>query len=221
VDHKEAAMKRTDQSLLLGLGLAGAGVLFLLQNLGFLGPLANAFWALAFGAGGVGFLAALARNRTHWWAAIPGCALLGIGMLIALHELVPPFAEAWGGALFLGMLGMGFWIVYLTSRACWWAIIPGGALFTLGLIAGLSQTMAGENLGWILFLGLSVTFGLVYLLPSNDGRMKWALYPAAALLVMAVLVMAAMGQVVNLLWPAALILTGIYLMYRTLRPRHI
>jgi hypothetical protein len=38
---------------------------------------------------------------------------------------------------------------------------------------------------------------------------------------MAVLVMAAMGQVVNLLWPAALILTGIYLMYRTLRPRHI
>jgi hypothetical protein len=142
-------------------------------------------------------------------------------MLIALHEFVPGFAGARGGALFLGMLGLGFWVVYLACRARWWAIIPGGALFTLGLIAGLSETVAGEDLGWIFFLGLSATFGLVYLLPTNDGRMKWALYPAAALLAMAVLVMAAMGQAVNLLWPAVLILTGIYLMYRTLRPRHI
>jgi hypothetical protein len=81
--------------------------------------------------------------------------------------------------------------------------------------------MAGNDAGWIFFLGLSVTFGLVYLLPANEGRLTWALYPAAALLVMAVLVMAAMGQVVNLLWPTALILGGIYLMYRTLRPRHV
>ena len=214
-------MKQIDRSLLLGLALVGAGALFLLQNLGFFGSLENAFWALIFGAAGVGFLAALARNRTHWWAAIPGCALLGIGLLIALDDLAPALAGSWGGSLFLGMLGLGFWVVYLVRRAFWWAIIPGGTLFTLALVAGLSETMAGNDVGWIFFLGLSVTFGLVYLLPANEGRLTWALYPAAALLVMAVLVMAAMGQVVNLLWPTALILGGIYLMYHTLRPRHV
>jgi hypothetical protein len=213
-------MKRTDRSLLLGLALVGAGALFLLQNLGFFGPLENAFWALIFGAGGLAFLAALARNQARWWAAIPGCALLGIGLLIAMDDITPALAGAWGGTLFLGMLSLGFWVIYLVRRAYWWAIIPAGVLLTLALITGLSETMAGQDLGWVLFLGLSATFGLVYLLPTNEGRMTWALYPAAALLAMAVLVMAAMGQVINVIWPAALILAGIYMVYRTLRPRH-
>ena len=30
---------------------------------------------------------------------------------------------------------------------------------------------------------------------------------------------AAMGQLINLIWPAALILAGIYMLYRALRPR--
>ena len=212
-------MKRVDRSLLLGLGLAGAGILLLLQNLGIFGSLENTFWALAFSAGGVGFLAALVRNPARWWTAIPGCALLGISALIALDELAPTFARDWGGALVLGMLGLGFWLVYLVCRACWWAIIPGGVLFTLALVVGLSQTMAGEEAGWVFFLGLSATFGLLYLLPSTEGRITWAIYPAAVLLVMAVLVMAAMVEVVNLLWPAALIVAGVYMMYRTFRPR--
>jgi hypothetical protein len=216
---KEVMMKRADRSLLLGLGLAGAGILLLLQNLGFYGSLDNAFWALAFGAAGVGFLAALVRNQARWWTAIPGCALLGIGALAALDDLAPAFARTWGGPLFLGMLGLGFWLVYLVCRACWWAIIPGGVLFTLALVTGLSQTMAGDAAGWVLFLGLSATFGLLYLLPSTEGRIKWAIYPAVVLLVVAVLVMAAMVDVANLLWPAALILGGVYMMYRTFRMR--
>jgi hypothetical protein len=213
-------MKRLDGSFLLGLTLIGAGALFLMQSFGLFGSLENAFWALAFGAGGVGFLAALARNREHWWAAIPGCALLGIGLLIALDGLAPALAQGWGGPLFLAMLGLGFWVVYLVRPVYWWAIIPGGTLFTLALVAGLSEMMAGDAGGWVLFLGLSATFGLVYLLPTNERRMTWALYPAAAMLAMAVLVMAAMGQVVNLFWPAALILAGVYMVYRTLRLRH-
>jgi hypothetical protein len=42
------AMKRTDTTMLVGLMLAGAGVMFLLLNLGILGAAASAFWALAF-----------------------------------------------------------------------------------------------------------------------------------------------------------------------------
>ena len=36
---------------------------------------------------------------------------------------------------------------------------------------------------------------------------------AAMFLIMALLIMVAMGQVINLLWPIALILTGLYLAY--------
>jgi hypothetical protein len=178
-------------------------------------------WALIFGAAGIAFLAALARNRAHWWAAIPGCILLGIGLLVALDDLAPAVAQTWGGALFLGMIGLGFWVVYLVCRACWWAVIPGGTLFTLALITALSESLPGQDLGWIFFLGLSATFGLLYLLPTGEGRMKWAIYPAAVLLVMALLVMAAMGQVINLFWPLALILAGAYMLYRTMRPHHV
>jgi hypothetical protein len=49
--------------------------------------------------------------------------------------------------------------------------------------------------------------------------MRWAIYPAAALLAMALLIMAAMGQLINLIWPMALILAGIYMLYRALHPR--
>jgi hypothetical protein len=213
-------MKRTDRSLLLGLALVAAGMLFLVQNLGWLGPLANPLWALTFGAGGVAFLVALARNPARWWAAIPGFALLGIALLIVLGDLAPGLMGDWGGALFLAMLGLGFWVAYLTSRECWWAIIPGGVLLTLALIAGLSESRVGQDLGWLFFLGLSATFGVLYLQPMNGNHVRWALYPAAALLALALLTLAAMDGVVTLFWPAVLIAGGFYLMYRTLRPRH-
>ena len=34
----------------------------------------------------------------------------------------------WGGALFLGCIGIAFWVIYLADRARWWGIIPGGVL---------------------------------------------------------------------------------------------
>jgi hypothetical protein len=115
---------------------------------------------------------------------------------------------------------LSFWAVYLNDRAHWWAIIPGGVLLTLATIAGLSDYVPGEQIGGILFLGLALTFGLVYLLPFGEARQRWAIYPAAVLLIMALLIMASVGQVINLLWPLALILAGLYIAYRTLRVRH-
>jgi hypothetical protein len=119
------------------------------------------------------------------------------------------------------MLSLGFWAIYLASQARWWAVIPGGTLLTLTLVTGLSETWPGQDLGWVFFLGLSATFGLLYLLPTSAGRMRWALYPSAGLLAMALLVMAALGEIANLIWPAALILVGLYLMYQNLHPRRV
>lgn len=213
-------MKRADGSMILGLALASLGGLLLLQNLGVLESARDILWTLVFAACGAAFLSVFVKDRAHWWAAIPGFTLLALGALIGLTALVPGFGTTWGGGLFLGGIGLGFWAVYLTDRAHWWAMIPGGVLFTLAVVAGLSDTMPGLETGGIFFLGLALTFGLVYLLPTTEGRMGWAIYPAAVLLVMALLIMTAMEQVLAFLWPAALILAGLYLAYRTLRLQH-
>jgi hypothetical protein len=211
-------MKRTDTNILVGLMLSGAGFLFLLLNLGLLGQAEAAIWALAFAAGGGAFLAVFWRDRAHWWALIPGFVLLSIGTLIGLNEYAPSFDEAWGGALVLGGISLSFWMIYLTERARWWAIIPGGVLLSVTALVILSAQLPGQELGWVIFLGMALTFGLVYLLPAGDGRNRWAIYPAAVLLVMALLLMAMMGQAINILWPIALILAGLYIAYHRLRP---
>jgi hypothetical protein len=210
-------MKRTDTNSIAGLALAGAGILFLLQNLGLFGPAQAAIWTATFSISGLAFLVFFGRDRARWWALIPGFVLLSIGVLIGLDTFAPWFDERSGGALFLGGISLSFWAIYFADRERWWAVIPGGALLTLAVLTGLSTAMADEWLGGVFFLGLALTFGLVYLLPTSAGRNRWAIYPAAVLLVMALLIMAAMGQVINLLWPIALILAGLYIAYRRLR----
>lgn len=213
-------MRRADSYALIGLALVAVGVLALLQNLGLLAADIGILWALIFAVAGVGFLTVFVRNRAQWWALIPGCTLVALGALILLQDLIPTAPEPWGGALFLAGISLSFWLIYLSDRAQWWAIIPGGALLTVALIAGLSTTLAGPTLGGVLFLGLALTFGLVALLPTHREYTRWAVYPAGVLLVMALLSMAAMEQLALYLWPAALILAGLYLTYRTLRTQH-
>ncbi len=200
----------------LGVGalLIVLGLLFLLQNFGVFGGLENVIWLVLFGAGGLAFLWVFFSNQEHWWAIIPGFTLLGLALLIGFGERL----GAWGGALFLGAIGLSFWVIYLLHREHWWAIIPGGALVTLALVAGLSDVMPDEGMaiGSILFLGFALTFLLVYLAPTPQGRMKWALIPAGILGVMGVLMMLSLGGLVNYVVPLALILAGGLLVARVL-----
>jgi hypothetical protein len=199
--------------------LIAAGILFLLQNLGILGGSVALLWALLFGAGGVVFLSVFLTNRANWWPVVPGFALLGIAGLIAMGELAPGFEEAWGGALFLGGIALAFWIVYFTNRENWWALIPGGVLLTLALVAGLSSVFEDIELGGVFFLGLGLTFALLSFLRTPGGRLKWALIPAGVLLAMGLAITAATESLLQYLWPAALILGGLYLIVRTFSSR--
>jgi len=49
--------------------------------------------------------------------------------------------------------------------------------------------------------------------------MKWALIPAAVLLIIGLLIAAATASLLNYLWPVALILVGLYVIVRVLLPR--
>lgn len=163
-------------------------------------------------AGSFVFLSLFVSQPDNWWAAIPGMALLGLGALVGLSII--GLDDLFGGPIFLGALGVSFGLVYLRARQNWWAVIPGGVLLTLALVAGVDQVLPGVESGGLFFLGLAVTFLLVYLLSASGERMTWALIPAGVLFVIGLIVTLSTSSLLRFVWPAALILAGIYLIYR-------
>ena len=212
-------MRRFEVRVVGAILLIAVGILVLLQNLGILAGGLALLWALLFGAGGVVFLYVFITDRTNWWAIIPGFVLPSIAAIIALDQFAPQISESWGGALVLGGIGLAFWVVYLTNREHWWAVIPGGVLLTTALITGLSSAFEGVETGGVFLMGLGLTFGLLSLIRTPEGRMKWALIPAAVLLVIGLLITAATASLLNYLLPVALILVGLYVIARVLLPR--
>lgn len=212
-------MKRLDITSLIGISLLGIGALLLLQNLGLFRFAWDLIWGLAFAVGGVVFLLVYSRNREQWWALIPGFTLLGIGALVALDGILPGGTGNWGGALVLGAIGLAFCALYFTRRDFWWALIPAGALLTLALVAGASEFAHGDLSASLFFFGLAITFGLVYLLPTPEGRMDWALIPAAVLLLLALILLGAQTNLLGYIGPGLLLVAGLYLIFRTIRRR--
>jgi len=196
-----------------GLVLIIAGTAFLLQNLDVF-EFGDVFWGVVFILGGGFFLSIYASNRTNWWSLVPGFVLLGISAIIILGELAPNFEDTWGGSIVLGSIGIAFLAVYLTDRNNWWAVIPGGVMFTLAIVAGFEEVLAGLEVGGIFFIGLGLTFVLVALAPSPQGQMRWAWIPAGILLLMGLLISAAAGELIQFVFPTALIVFGLYLVYR-------
>jgi len=203
--------------VILGVFLVILGVVALLQTLRIVN-LESGFWPIFFAAlfmlAGLSFLAALIQTRANWWAAIPGVTLLSIGALIGLNELVPGFAP-YGGSLVLGGIGLSFWLVYLLAPQNWWAIIPGGTMVTLAVVAGLGE-VSGIESGGFFFLGLAVTFALLSILPTGGRKMSWPWIPAAVLLVLGVVVSFSSVGFANFVWPVILILLGVFFLTRNI-----
>ncbi len=212
-------MKRLESRVLLGVLLIAAGVLFLLQSLGVI-RVTVLLWPILLGIASLAFLYVfLSAPQTNWWAAIPGFVLLGIAVTAALSEIAPAVGEVLSGPLVLGSIALPFWLVYAVNREHWWAVIPGGVLLTLALVAGLSPLVEGAEMGGVFFLGLGLTFALLAVLPTPEGRLVWPIIPAVVLLLMGVLITAAAVELMNYVWPVLLVLGGLYLLYRGLRTR--
>jgi hypothetical protein len=210
-------MKRLSTQIIFGLLLIAAGVMFLLQNLGYLGNALAYFWAVAFVIGGGAFLYVYALDRPkQWWALIPGFALVGIGLLIGLSEIAPRWGDELGAPIFLALLSAGFWVVFFENREHWWALIPGGVILSLALFVGLEALFPGTDLVGVFFLGMGATFLGLSILPSADGSLRWALIPAGVLLLMGFIFLATALAVFRYLGPGVLVLAGIYLVVRNL-----
>jgi hypothetical protein len=214
-------MKRATGSTLVGLVLICAGALFLLQNFGLANFVTGAIWALLFAVAGAVFVGVFALDRDNWWAIIPGFTLLGLGALIGVSTIFPALAGPAAGLFFLA-IGLSFWVIYATHPENWWAVIPGGTLVTLAVIVAISSGLGADEGRWVpttLCLGLAATFGLVYFLPTPQGRMKWALWPASILAIMGLLMTAFVGELAGIIWPLILIAGGVAVLLRTMQKR--
>jgi hypothetical protein len=211
-------MIRQRWQILGGILLIAAGALFLLDSLGFV-TIGVLGWALLLAAAGLAFLYLFLADREQWWALIPGCALLSVAVLLALAQWLPDLEGGWLGAIVPAGISVSFWVIFFLQREFWWAAIPGGVLLTVALVAGLSSVIEGEAVGGVLFLGLGLTFGLLGVIPTPQGRMRWAFIPAAVMVIMGLIVVAATSSFFAFLWPAALILAGLYLLARILGSR--
>lgn len=202
-------MKRIDWRVILGSVLILAGVATLLEKVGLIPPDVDLFWGVLGSVAGIAFLYTLFSNpRANWWAAFPAFVLLGMGMAALLPESLD-------GLVFLGGVGLSFWVVYGLDRQRWWAILPGGVLITLAVVAALSDLLGGVDTGGIFFLGLGLTFLLVAVLAGHS----WAYIPSAVLILFAVALGLQFGNLLDYFWIGVLFLSGLVLIFFALRRR--
>jgi hypothetical protein len=206
-------------SLILGAILVAAGILLLFSNFELFGALTSLVWTMLFSAGGLVFLYLfLTDYRGRWWAAIPGSALLGLGMVILVDNFAPRFLQPLSGSLFLFAIGVGFALVYIAVPQNWWALIPAGVMTTLAVVAAVDQL----NLPWldggsVFFIGLGLTFLVLAVLPTQrEHQLRWAFIPGGILLIFGLLIGTPFIALFGYLWPLALIIVGVFLIWRRL-----
>lgn len=166
------------------------GVLALLTGGGVLSGLSSAARTLLLLSGGVYLSRRYLKNPQEIWA-----------LLVALGLFWFALAAFSGGATVLATLGLGFAALYVREREQWWLVLPAGLFLSLAVAVGLGGALLGT--APLLFLGFAATFG--YLLRLGK---QWAVYPAIAALVLALLTTNVLS---SSLLPLLLIGGGLYL----------
>ena len=204
-------------TLIVGCALIGPGLTIVLaEALQLPGEVAGGALLAVLGCGFGGVY--LHDRRANWWALIPA------GVMAALTAMVLLSTVARGellGAIFFGGTGLVFLALYFAEiggrRYNWWTLIPAGALFSLALVVLLSM-LSPQAAGAALFLGLGLTFGVLYLMRGPGRPLQWAWIPAMALLGFgALILLVSGGPAGNLVWPLVIIALGLAILLASLR----
>jgi len=166
---------------------------------------------------GLIFLYVYIQNaKANWWAAIPGCTLAGLGVMMALMN-IPGFIEELAVMIFLGSIGLAFILVLLAQPTFWWAIIPAGVMISVALLVGLSF-LPGFDSPWLMFLGFAATFAVIALYTRKPGeKFHWAWIPALVFVVLGGLMGLESFEALKYILPAGLLLLGGYFIWRSLK----
>jgi len=211
-----------DMRTLFGAYLIIAGVLIGLQQFGFLGGewgeiFFGGLWAL----GAIYFAGLYRQNRAQWWFGFVALLLAGLTLANLLDLLVPAIGNLVGGAIFLGMIGVGFLVAYSRNKSSWWAIIPAGVMFSLAAVSiadALPEKLPFDE-GGLLFLGIGLTFLVLSFVTVNGERLSWGIFPAIILIGFGLFVALGQAAAWNIIWPSLLILFGLYFLVNSLLRR--
>ena len=201
-----------------GLILIIGGLLLLLDTLGIFDG-GDLFWTIVTVVVALLFLSVFATNQDHWWALIPGTIFLAISAMIGLNAFLPGFSEKnLNFIILLGGVALSFLLVYLVEKSNWWAIIPMGVIATIAVVASMDKnTTTLVSSGGVFFLGLGATFILVAVLPTPNGPMRWAWIPGIIFGLIGLILLMAVEEYINYIWPIGLILGGLFLVVRAFR----
>lgn len=164
------------------------------------------------------FFMVYTSNRTRTWALLVAyiTAVLGLAPAMASDGALAPYY----GAVFLLGAALPFFVLYFRSGEKWWAIIPASALTLLSIItiAAIAGWIRNENQGGyasaLLLGGLAAAFAVIWLRHAK----QWAKVVTIVLVALAVasVLFAAQSEI---LWPVAIMLVGVYLLFTALRKR--
>jgi hypothetical protein len=164
------------------------------------------------------FLIVYLTNRVRTWALLVAY-IFGV---ISLAPMLAAIGDVAGyfGAVIMFAIALPFFVVYFRTPENWWAIIPAGALSTIGVIVALA--IAGviddaASAGFVnafLMAGLAATFAVLWLQHHRD----WARIITLILAILAVASVFFFGYY-EMFWPVAFICGGIYLLYLAFRPK--
>lgn len=191
-----------------------AGISFLLFNTHY-GWLAGAIGAgILVGLIGFPFLLRFLAHPSEWWMLIPGGLLAFVGLSVALSVSV---AGSYLPAIVLWGIGLSFLLTFLARREHWWALIPAGILVAIGMIPPAVGPWGLDSVGWIGTIvcgGFMLSFGAVALV-GRGAETRWALYPFAFFLVMAICFLI-FGELAAQWWPLLLVILGVWILLANL-----
>lgn len=165
------------------------------------------------------FLVVYLNNRTRRWALLVAYIMFVLSIAPAMASFggdVP----AYFGSVFFIAIAVPFFILYFRSADNWWAIITAGVMTTLAVVATLAisgfirDTETGGIGNAILTGGFAATFAVVWLRHAKP----WA---KVVTIILALLAVASLfsASYSDIVWPVAIILVGVYLLYTALRPK--
>lgn len=132
----------------------------------------------------------LTDRKQNWWALIPGGVMLFLALVTLLVDNV---GGEWVGAAFLFIIGLSFFIVYMSNRTRQWALLVAYILFVLS-IAPAMASFGGDvpaYFGSIFLLAVAVPFYVVYFRQTEQdqpaGRNWWAIIPAGVMTTLAII----------------------------------
>jgi uncharacterized membrane protein HdeD (DUF308 family) len=113
---------------------------------------------------GLPFLYLYLRNRAHWWALIPAYIMFAIGMFVFLAS--GRMDDNLLVTYIMFAIALPFFVVFLSNRANWWALIPGGVMAMIGL-----AFMAGSLVSYVI-PGVLIVAGIFLLVRelASGGR---------------------------------------------------